>query len=85
MEKALKLTISGVVAGLIIFVVASISYNITEKITDPSISHLFREAISMKWFHKLLLINIGTGLIMAIFYSLMQDGLPGKSLVKGGI
>jgi hypothetical protein len=37
----------------------------------------------MKWFYKLLLLNIGMGLIMAIFYALMAKGMPGGPLFKG--
>jgi hypothetical protein len=82
-DKVIKMILAGVVAGFILFLVASISYKYTGRISDPSISSLFREAISMKWFYKLLLLNIGMGLIMAIFYALMAKGMPGGPLFKG--
>jgi hypothetical protein len=37
----------------------------------------------MKWFYKLMFLNIGMGLIMAVFYALMSKGMPGGSLIKG--
>ena len=83
MDKLIKIVLAGVVAGFILFLVASVSYNYTGKISDPSISSLFREAISMKWFYKLMFLNIGMGLIMAIFYALMAKGMPGGSLFRG--
>jgi hypothetical protein len=83
MEKTLRLMLAGIVAGFILFLVVSIVYNATGNISDPSISKLFRESISMKWFHKLLLLNIGSGLIMAFFYAMIANGLPGGSLFKG--
>lgn len=83
MDKLIKIVLAGVVAGFILFLVASVSYNYTGKISDPSISSLFREAISMKWFYKLMFLNIGMGLIMAIFYALMAKGMPGGSLLRG--
>ena len=83
MEKALRLLLAGIVAGFILFLAASIVYNFTNEISDPSLRKLFRETVSMKWFHKLLLLNVGTGLIMAIFYSLVQRGLSGGTLLKG--
>ena len=85
MEKTLRLLLAGIVAGFILFLVASIVYNVTGEISDPSLRKLFRETISMKWFHKLLFINIGTGLIMAVFYSLLQGGLSGGTILKGVI
>ena len=36
MEKTLRLVLAGIVAGFILFTVASIAYNFTGKITDPS-------------------------------------------------
>ena len=83
MERTLRLVLAGIVAGFILFTVASIAYNFTGKITDPSLSKLFRESISMKWFYKLLLINVGTGFIMALFYSMIASGLPGRNILKG--
>ena len=83
MDKLIKMILAGVVAGFILFLVASVSYNYTGKISDPSISALFREAISMKWFYKLLLLNIGMGLIMAVFYALMAKGMPGGYVLRG--
>ena len=83
MDKLIKMILAGVVAGFILFLVASISYNYTGRISDPSISSLFREAISMKWFYKLLFLNIGMGLIMAIFYALMSKGMPGGYILRG--
>lgn len=83
MDKLIKMVLAGVVAGFILFLVASVSYNYTGRISDPSISALFREAISMKWFYKLMFLNIGMGLIMAVFYALMSKGMPGGSLIKG--
>ena len=83
MDKLIKMVLAGVVAGFILFLVASVSYNYTGKISDPSISSLFREAISMKWFYKLMFLNIGMGLIMAVFYALMAKGMPGGSLLRG--
>ncbi|MCE5301344.1 MAG: hypothetical protein LLG37_10810 [Spirochaetia bacterium] len=83
MDKFIKMLLAGIVAGFILFLVASVSYNFTGKISDPSLSSLFREAISMKWFYKLLLLNVGMGVIMAVFYALLAKGMPGTSLVKG--
>jgi hypothetical protein len=83
MEKTLRLIMAGIVAGFILFLVVSIAYNYTHDISDPSISKLFRESISMKWFYKLLLLNIGSGMMMAIFYALISNGLPGGNLLKG--
>lgn len=83
MDKLIKMILAGVVAGFILFLVASVSYNYTGRISDPSISSLFREAISMKWFYKLMFLNIGMGLIMAVFYALLAKGMPGGSLLKG--
>ena len=83
MDKLIKIVLAGIVAGFILFLVASISYNYTGKISDPSLSSLFREAISMKWFYKRMFLNIGMGLIMAIFYALMAKGMPGGSLLRG--
>lgn len=83
MDKFFRLILSGVVAGFVLFLVASISYNINGSISDPSISKLFRETISMKWFYKLLLINIGSGFFMAFLYALAYTGLPGNGIFKG--
>jgi hypothetical protein len=83
MDKLMRLILSGIVAGFILFLVASISYNINGSISDPSISKLFRETISMKWFYKLLLINIGSGFFMAFLYALAYAGLPGNGIFKG--
>ncbi len=83
MEKALRLLLAGIVAGFILFLAASIVYNFTGEISDPSLRKLFRETVSMKWFHKLLLLNVGTGLIMAIFYSIVHRGLSGGAILKG--
>jgi len=83
MERIIKFIISGVVAGFILFVVASVSYNFTHEISDPSIKYFWREKISMAWFYKLLIINVIFGLVLAFFYSLIQNGLPGRSLLKG--
>lgn len=79
----MRLILAGIVAGFILFLVASIAYNYTGNISDPSISGLFRKEISMKWFYKLLLLNVGSGLIMAIFYAMIATGLPGGNLFKG--
>ncbi|MBP7791594.1 MAG: hypothetical protein KA120_00835 [Candidatus Goldbacteria bacterium] len=83
MEKLFKIIISGIVAGMILFIVSSIVYNYTGHISDPSLSHIFREKISMKWFYKLLIITAGTGIIMSIFYSIIYTGLPGGNIFKG--
>lgn len=83
MERTLRMMLAGIVAGFILFLAVSVVYNITGSISDPSISKLFRETISMKWFYKLLLLNIGSGLIMALFYAMLSNGLPGGSLFKG--
>ncbi len=83
MDKILKIILSGVVAGFILFFVASISYNFTKEITDPSLKYIFKKSIHMQWFYKLLIINAGTGIIMAIFYALMRSGLPGNDFIKG--
>ena len=83
MERMMKMVLSGVVAGFILFIVAGISYKFTGNISDPSLKGLFRESISMNWFYKLLFINAGTGLVMAVFYSLMKDGLPFNNIMKG--
>ena len=83
MDKLMKLILGGIVAGFILFLVASIAYNYTGNISDPSISSLFRKEISMKWFYKLLLLNVGSGLIMAVFYAMLATGLPGGNLFKG--
>lgn len=83
MEKFFKVILAGIVSGFILFIVASISYNFVKEITDPSLKYIFREAISMKWFYKLLIINAGTGIVMAIFYSLLRSGLPGNDFIKG--
>ena len=83
MDRLLKIILAGVVAGFILVVVAAVSYKYTGRISDPSISALFRESISMTWFYKLILLNIGMGLIMAIFYALMAKGMPGGSLLRG--
>lgn len=83
MDKTFKLILAGIMAGFLLFLVASIAYNYTGRISDPSISGLFRETISMKWFHKLLLLNVGSGMIMALFYALIVNGLPGGSIFKG--
>jgi hypothetical protein len=83
MEKTLRLLLAGIVAGFILFLVVSIVYNYTGNISDPSITKLFRETIKMQVFYKLLLINVGSGLIMALFYAMISNGLPGGSLFKG--
>lgn len=83
MDKLFRMVLAGILAGFILFLVMGISYNFTQEVSDPSIRHLFRENISMKWFYKLLFINIGTGIIMALFYSIMQTGLPGSGIIKG--
>ena len=83
MDRLLKTLLAGVVAGIILFVVASIVYNYIGHISDPSLSHIFREKISMKWFYKLLIITAGTGIIMAFLYSLIYSGLPGGNVFKG--
>lgn len=83
MDKFIKMLLAGIFAGFILFLVASVSYNYTHKISDPSLRELFRETISMKWFYKLMLFNVGMGLIMALFYALMAKGMPGGYLVKG--
>ena len=83
MDKLIKMLLAGIMAGFILFLVASVSYNYTHRISDPSLRELFRETISMKWFYKLILLNVGMGFIMAIFYALMAKGMPGGSLLKG--
>jgi len=83
MEKGLKLLLAGVIAGIILFVAAGISYRYTGEIVDPSLRALFRETVSMKWFHKLLLLNAGMGLMMTVFYALLQNGIPGQGMAKG--
>jgi hypothetical protein len=83
MDKILKIILAGIMAGFILFLVASVSFSYTHKISDPSIRELFRETISMKWFYKLLFLNVGMGLVMAVFYALMAKGMPGGSVVKG--
>ena len=83
MDRLLKTILAGVVAGIILFVVASIVYNYIGHISDPSLKHIFREKISMKWFYKLLIITAGTGVIMAFLYSLIYSGLPGSNIFKG--
>jgi len=83
MEKTLRIILAGVMAGFILFLAVSVVYKLTGNISDPSISKLFRETISMQWFYKILLLNVGTGLIMAITYSLLYNVLPGGGLFKG--
>jgi hypothetical protein len=83
MDRLIKMVLAGVVAGFILFIVASVSYHYTGRISDPSLSSLFRENISMNWFYKLMFLNIGMGLIMAIFYALLAKGMPGGSLLRG--
>jgi len=83
MDKIIKMLLAGILAGFILFLVASISYKYTGRISDPSLRELFRDEVSMKWFYKLLMLNVGMGLIMAIFYALMSKGMPGGSLLKG--
>jgi hypothetical protein len=83
MDKIIKMLLAGILAGFILFLVASISYKFTGRISDPSLRELFRDEVSMKWFYKLLMLNVGMGLIMAIFYALMSKGMPGGSLLKG--
>jgi len=83
MEKLFKFIISGIVAGFILFVVASIAYNFNHEISDPSIKYFWREKISMAWFYKLLIINVVFGLVFAFFYSIIQNGLPGSTILKG--
>jgi hypothetical protein len=83
MDRTLRLLLAGIVAGFILFLVASISYNYTGDISDPSISNLFRDTIHMKLFYKLLLLNVGSGIIVAFFYAMIMTGLPGGSIFKG--
>ena len=83
MEKTMRMLLAGIIAGFILFMVVSIVYHYTGNISDPSISKLFKETISMKWFYKILLLNVGSGLIMAIFYALLCNGLPGVGIFKG--
>jgi len=83
MDKTLRLIMAGVVAGFILFLVVSLVYHYTGGISDPSISKLFKETISMKWFYKLILLNIGSGIIMAFFYAMISNGLPGNGIFKG--
>ncbi|HRU38419.1 MAG TPA: hypothetical protein P5511_00980 [Candidatus Goldiibacteriota bacterium] len=83
MDKTLRMLMAGIVAGFILFLVVSLVYHYTGSISDPSISKLFKETISMKWFYKLLLLNIGSGIIMAFFYAMIANGLPGSGIFKG--
>ncbi len=83
MEKPFRMLLAGVVAGFVLFIVIGLVYQVTGEITDPSIKNLFREHISMNWFYKLLIINVGTGIVMAIFYSMVKRSMPGGSILKG--
>jgi hypothetical protein len=83
MERTLRVLLAGIIAGFILFLAVSIVYHFTGNISDPSISKLFRETISMKWFYKLILLNVGSGVIMALFYAMLSNGLPVGSLFKG--
>jgi hypothetical protein len=83
MDKTLRMILAGIMAGFILFLAVSVVYKITGNISDPSISKLFRETISMQWFYKILLLNVGTGLIMAITFAMLFNALPGGALFKG--
>ncbi|HMB01678.1 MAG TPA: hypothetical protein VKS21_11885 [Spirochaetota bacterium] len=83
MDRIFRVLLAGIAAGFILFLASSIVYNITGEISDPSLKQIFRKTVSMAWFYKLLLINVGTGLIMALFYALLGRGLSGGAVVKG--
>jgi len=83
MEKLFRLILAGIVAGFVLFLVATLAYKYNNQMSDPSLRYLFRENISMKWFYKLLFLNIGMGMVMAGFYSVINGGLPGQGMIKG--
>ncbi|HRQ43975.1 MAG TPA: hypothetical protein PLB12_06430 [Candidatus Goldiibacteriota bacterium] len=83
MDKFFRLILAGIVAGFVLFLVATLAYKYNNQLSDPSLRYLFRENISMKWFYKLLFLNIGMGMVMAVFYSVITNGLPGNGVVKG--
>ncbi len=83
MDKFFRLILAGIVAGFVLFLVATLAYKYNNQLSDPSLRYLFRENISMKWFYKLLFLNIGMGMVMAAFYSVITNGLPGTGVVKG--
>ena len=83
MDKFFRLILAGIVAGFVLFLVATLAYKNNNQLSDPSLRYLFRENISMKWFYKLLFLNIGMGMVMAAFYSVITNGLPGTGVVKG--
>ena len=83
MDKFFRLILAGIVAGFVLFLVATLAYKYNNQLSDPSLRYLFRENISMKWFYKLLFLNIGMGMVMAVFYSIITNGLPGNGVVKG--
>ena len=83
MDKFFRLILAGIVAGFVLFLVATLAYKYNNQLSDPSLRYLFRENISMKWFYKLLFLNIGMGMVMTVFYSIITNGLPGNGVVKG--
>ena len=83
MERTLRVLLAGVVAGFILCLAVSIVYKLTGYVSDPSISKFFSGSISMKAFYKLMLFYVGSGIIMAFFYAMVFNGLPGGSLFKG--
>ncbi|HDQ26341.1 MAG TPA: hypothetical protein ENN43_06325, partial [bacterium] len=83
MDRFLRLILAGVVAGFILFLSAGFVYNLRGEISDPSLRILFKETISMKWFYKLLLLNIGTGLFMAFLYPVLGKAVAGSDIFRG--
>jgi hypothetical protein len=87
MEKILRLLIAGIVAGLILFVSVYVLFSVTgTKPIDPSLKAFFKPAVGqMKVadLYVLLLVVSIIGIILAIFYSLIEAGISANGVFKG--
>lgn len=87
MEKIFRLLIAGIVAGIIMFVSVYVLFSVTgTKPIDPSLKAFFSPEVgNMKVadLGMLLLAVSIIGIILAIFYSLIEGGIAATGVFKG--
>jgi hypothetical protein len=87
MEKIFRLVLAGIMAGIIMFVSVYVLFSVTgTKPIDPSLKAFFSPEVGQMKVADLgmLLLAVSIiGLILAIFYSLIEAGISANGVFKG--
>ncbi|ODS35275.1 MAG: hypothetical protein A7316_01915 [Candidatus Altiarchaeales archaeon WOR_SM1_86-2] len=78
-----RIILSGVVAGIIIFLIGNISYFASMGLYETQTTDIWKPMKMPVWMGYLFTGNLMMGLLMAVVYSYLQKALSGNAIKKG--